>query len=107
MNGDLMDLSFEQISKEFEILGYTKKEAEELAELAMRDCSSISDEEIESVADAYNRIPNTYDLFLYELQSIKVVEESGNIIASTDFTNEKDNLEVWTALGLDKEDFYK
>ena len=107
MNGELMDLSFEQISKEFEILGYTKEESAELAELAMRDWCRMSDKEIECLADAYNRIQSIYPIFLDELRAIKVVDEFGNTIASTDFTSEKDNLEVWTAVGLDEEDFYK
>ena len=38
---------------------------------------------------------------------ISVVDENDNVIASTDFTNEADNLKVWLALGLQEEDFYK
>lgn len=38
---------------------------------------------------------------------VSVVDEGDNIIATTDFTDKQKNLEVWKALGLQEEDFYK
>lgn len=38
---------------------------------------------------------------------IVVENEDGNVLCSTDFTDESKNLEVWKAIGLDEEDFYK
>lgn len=38
---------------------------------------------------------------------ISVEDEDGNVLCSTDFTDESKNLEVWKAIGLDEEDFYK
>lgn len=48
------------------------------------------------------------DLWLLEkLQGISVVKEDGEVVAYTDFTDESKNLEVWKAVGLQEEDFYK
>lgn len=41
------------------------------------------------------------------LGRISVVDENENVIATTNFTNEAQNLAVWKALGLEEEDFYK
>lgn len=43
----------------------------------------------------------------YGLRSINVVKENGEVVASTDFTDESKNLEVWKAVGLQEEDFFK
>lgn len=53
-----------------------------------------------------NSIGNVYPIFDTEIVKLNV-DEDGNIIASTDFTDESKNLEVWKALGLQEEDFYK
>ena len=45
-------------------------------------------------------------LFLEKLQGVSVVKEDGGVVASTDFTDESKNLEVWKAIGLQEEDFY-
>ena len=48
------------------------------------------------------------DLYLLnQLQGISVVKEDGEVVAHTDFTDEQMNLEVWKAIGLQEEDFYK
>lgn len=41
----------------------------------------------------------------YGLRDINVVKENGEVVASTDFTNESKNLEVWKAVGFQEEDF--
>lgn len=43
----------------------------------------------------------------FPINKINVVTEDDDIIATTDFTDEQKNLEVWKAIGLQEEDFYK
>lgn len=54
-----------------------------------------------------NSIGNVYPVFDTEIVKLSIDDEDGNIIASTDFTDESKTLEVWKALGLQEEDFYK
>lgn len=63
------------------------------------DCSDMSEEEIEEILNAFNNS--------FAIGRINVVDEDGTSVASTDFTNEAQNLAVWKALGLKEEDFYK
>ena len=46
-------------------------------------------------------------LSLNKLRGINVVKENGEVVASTDFTDESKNLAVWKVVGLQEEDFYK
>ena len=55
------------------------------------------------VSQCINNIENTGYLF----NVINVVDENGNVVSSTDFTDESKTLEVWKLLGLEEEDFYK
>ena len=51
-----------------------------------------------------------WDMYFDEFEDvnvINVVDENNNLIASTDFSDESKNLEVWKAAGLQEEDFYK
>lgn len=41
------------------------------------------------------------------LGRISVVDENRNVIATTNFTNEAQNLAAWKAMGFQEEDFYK
>ena len=53
-------------------------------------------EDMEEFWDAYSSIGK-----------VSVVDEDQNIVATTDFTDESKNLEVWKALRFQEEDFYK
>ncbi len=41
-----------------------------------------------------------------KFDKISVVDENDSVIATTDLTNKRKNLEVWKALGLQEKDFY-
>ena len=66
------------------------------------DVNKLPDEVIDKVAEKFcSIIPNDF------LGRVSVVDEDGSVIATTDFTNEQENLAVWKAAGLQEEDFYK
>lgn len=41
------------------------------------------------------------------VRDINVIKEDGEVVAHTNFTDESKNLEVWEAIGLQEEDFYR
>ena len=89
----------DKVIEEFEKLGYSHEEAVNIVEPATK----LSYEELERIADEFNRIGCTS----FPIGKINVVNEDGVFITSTDFTDESTNLEVWKALGLQEEDFYR
>ena len=68
-------------------------------DVGVLDCSDMSEEEIEEILNAFNNS--------FTIGRINVVDEDGTSVASTDFTNEAQNLAVWKAMGFQEEDFYK
>lgn len=81
-----------------ELEKYIKSIEDRMMEAA-RNNSECMQEAIQAAADSINNE--------VRIGKISVVNEDGNIVAATDFTNESENLEVWKAIGLEEEDFYK